>query len=59
MIDPKYFILFPWFKNPYFPPPAWCFVRANFPPVHYTTWLPPFRESMYVKKLAHGTVQPK
>jgi len=59
VIDPKYFILFPWFKNPSFPPPSWCFVRANFPPIHYTTWLPPFHESMYVKKLAHGTVHPE
>lgn len=58
-IDPKYFILFPWFKNPSTPPPSWCFVRANFPPIHYTTWLPPFHESMYVKKLAHDGVQPE
>jgi hypothetical protein len=58
-IDPKYFIIFPWFKNPSFPPPSWCFVRANFPPIHYTSWLPPFHESMYVKKLAQGTVQPE
>jgi hypothetical protein len=56
VIDPTYFILFPWFKNPTDPPPTWCFVRANFPPVHYTTWLPPFHESMYVEKQAHGTV---
>ncbi|HET9099574.1 MAG TPA: hypothetical protein VFN62_04225, partial [Acidobacteriaceae bacterium] len=55
-IVPKYFILFPWFKNPSDPPPSWCFVRANFPPVRYTTWLPPFHESMYVKKLAHATL---
>jgi len=59
VIDPKYFILFPWFKNPSFPLPSWCFVRANFPPIHYTTWLPPFHESMYVKELAHGTVHPE
>ena len=58
-IDPKYFILFPWFKNPSLPPPSWCFVRANFPPIHYTTWLPPFHETMYVKRLANSTVQPE
>jgi hypothetical protein len=58
VIDPKYFILFPWFKNPSDPPPSWCFVRASFPPVHYTTWLPPFHELMYVKQLAHGAVHP-
>ncbi len=54
-IDPEYFILFPWFKNPPYPLPAWCFVRANFPPIHYTTWLPPFHESMYVNKLANSS----
>jgi hypothetical protein len=59
VIEPKYFSLFPWFKNPSSPPPSWCFVRANFPPIHYTTWLPPFHESMYVKKLAHGAVPPQ
>jgi hypothetical protein len=59
VIDPHYFILFPWFKNPSVPPPSWCFVRANFPPIHYMTWLPPFHESMYVKKLAHDTVHPE
>ena len=58
-IDPKYFILFPWFKNPSLPPPSWCFVRANFPPIRYTTWLPPFHETMYVKRLANSTVQPE
>jgi len=58
-IVPKYFILFPWFKNPDNPAPSWCFVRANFPPVRYTTWLPPFHESMFVKKLSHGTVHPQ
>jgi hypothetical protein len=52
VIEPKYFILFPWYKNPTTPPPSWCFVRANFPPIHYTSWLPPFHETMYVKKLA-------
>jgi hypothetical protein len=57
-LDPKYFILFPWFKNPSFPAPLWCFVRANYPPIHYTTWLPPFHETMYVKKLAdHATTR--
>lgn len=58
-IDPKFFILFPWFKNPSFPPPSWCFVRANYPPIHYTTWLPPFHETMYVKKLANSLAHPK
>ena len=51
VIDPKYFILFPWLKNPSFPPPSWCFVHADFPPVHYTSWLPPFQETIYVNKL--------
>lgn len=51
IIVPKYFVLFPWFKNPLDPPPAWCFVAANYPPVHYTTWLPPFRAVLYVEKL--------
>ncbi|MES2222740.1 MAG: hypothetical protein V4587_17445 [Acidobacteriota bacterium] len=50
-IHPKYFVLFPWFKNPSFPPPSWCFVHADFPPVRYTTWLPPFHETIYVNKL--------
>lgn len=59
VIDPKYFILFPWFKNPSDPPPSWCFVRASFPPIDYTTWLPPFHESLYVKQLAHGAVHPE
>jgi hypothetical protein len=59
VIDPKYFILFPWFKNPSYPPPSWCFVRANFPPIYYTSWLPPFHESMYVKKLAPGAFHPE
>lgn len=59
VLDPKYFILFPWFKNPSYPPPSWCFVRANFPPIRYTTWLPPFHESMYVKKLANGNPHPE
>lgn len=59
VIDPKYFILFPWFKNPVDPPPSWCFVRADYPPIHYTTWLPPFHESIYVKKLANGIAHPE
>ena len=59
VIDPKYFVLFPWFKNPLFPPPSWCFVRANFPPIHYTTWLPPFRETVYVQKLANRPMDPE
>jgi hypothetical protein len=56
VIDPKYFILFPWFKNPPEPLPSWCFVRASFPPVLYTTWLPPFHQSTYVKQLALGAI---
>ncbi|HTU49748.1 MAG TPA: hypothetical protein VMF56_04090 [Acidobacteriaceae bacterium] len=58
-LDPKYFILFPWFKNPSYPPPTWCFVRADFPPIHYTTWLPPFYETMYVKRLANSAAAHK
>jgi hypothetical protein len=52
IIQPRYFILFPWFKNPLEPPPSWCFVPADYPPIHYTTWLPPFHETLAVKKLA-------
>jgi hypothetical protein len=58
-IHSKYLLLSPWFKNPPDPPPpSWCFVPANYPPIHYTTWLPPFYESMYVKKLANGNAHP-
>jgi hypothetical protein len=53
VITPKYFILFPWFKNPLDPPPSWCFVHAGYPPINYTTWLPPFRATLYVEKLAN------
>jgi hypothetical protein len=53
IIKPKYFVIFPWFKNPTAPPPSWCFVRADFPVVDYTTWLPPFHETLAVKKLAN------
>jgi hypothetical protein len=51
IIVPRYFVLFPWFKNPLDPPPAWCFEHANFLPVRYTTWLPPFHQAIYVQKL--------
>ncbi len=51
IITPKYFILFPWFKNDPYPLPSWCFVTANYPPLHYTTWLPPFHRTVYVQKL--------
>lgn len=53
IIQPHYFILFPWFKNPSDPPPSWCFVRADYPPIHYTTWLPPFHETLEVEKLSN------
>jgi hypothetical protein len=33
-----------------------CFAPTNFPVIHYTTWFPPFRRSVYVEKLAtHST----
>lgn len=50
-IFPTYFILFPAFKNPPNPLPQWCFTRANYPPIRYTTWLPPFRATLYVNQL--------
>lgn len=53
IIKPRYFVLFPWFKNPLDPPPSWCFVPANYPPIHYTSWLPPFHETLVVQKLAN------
>jgi hypothetical protein len=53
IITPKYFTLFPWFKNPLDPPPSWCFVHAGYPPIDYTTWLPPFRATLYIEKLAN------
>jgi hypothetical protein len=53
IITPRYFALFPWFKNPLDPPPSWCFVHAGYPPINYTTWLPPFRAALYVDKLAN------
>lgn len=51
IIAPKYFVLFPWFKNSPYPVPTWCFSRANYPPIHYATWLPPFRGTIYVQQL--------
>lgn len=51
IIVPKYFVTFPWFKNPPYPPPKWCYVPSSFPPIRYTTWLPPFREKLYVEQL--------
>lgn len=53
IIAPKYFVLFPWFKNPLYPTPAWCFAPTKYPPVHYTTWLPPFQGTLYVEQLSH------
>ncbi len=54
IITPKYFILFPWFKNSPYPIPEWCFVPADFPPVKYTGWLPPFHRALYVQQLGNG-----
>lgn len=51
IIAPKYFVFFPWFKNPPYPPPAWCFGPTTFPPVRYTTWLPPFHGTLRVEQL--------
>lgn len=51
IIVPKYFVTFPWFKNPPYPLPKWCYVPSSFPPIRYTTWLPPFREKLYVEQL--------
>jgi hypothetical protein len=52
VIDPKYFVVFPWFKDPVDPVPSWCFVPAGFPAIPYAIWLPPFHETMVVNKLA-------
>jgi hypothetical protein len=41
-ITPKYFLIFP---------PMSCFAPTKFPPVHYTTWLPPFHGALYVQQL--------
>lgn len=54
IIAPKYFVFFPWFKNSPYPVPAWCFSRANYPPVHYATWLPPFHGTIYVQQLQNS-----
>lgn len=55
IITPKYFIFFPWFKNPLELPPPWCFARAKYPPVHYRTWLPPFHQELYVRQLRNSS----
>ena len=31
--------------------PAPCRAPTNFPPVHYVAWLPPFRRTIYVRKI--------
>lgn len=41
-ITPKYFIV------PRLMP---CFAKTEYPPVHYTTWLPPFHRTIYVQQL--------
>ena len=51
IIIPKYFIFFPWFKNPQYPLPPWCYVQSKYPPVPYRTWLPPFDGTLYVQQL--------
>lgn len=51
IIVPRYFVFFPWFKDPLESPPPWCFVPANYPPVQYTGWLPPFHRALYVQQL--------
>ena len=53
VITPRYFILFPWFKNPMDPPPPWCFTDTKYPTIHYTTWLPPFHATIVVQQLAN------
>jgi hypothetical protein len=50
-ITPRYFIPFPWFKDPFETHPAWCYVPAEFPAIHYTSWLPPFQETLLVQRL--------
>ncbi|MHB1938237.1 MAG: hypothetical protein ACYCOR_16865 [Acidobacteriaceae bacterium] len=44
-ITPEYFLIFP---------PMSCFAPTKFPPVHYTTWLPPFHRALYVQQLKSG-----
>jgi hypothetical protein len=55
IIVPKYFVIFPWMKNPSESesPKAWCFVPAEFPSIDYTTWLPPFHAVLPVEKLSN------
>lgn len=31
--------------------PLWCFAPTSYPPVNYTTWLPPFHGTAYVQKI--------
>jgi hypothetical protein len=53
IITPRYFVFFPWFKNPPDPPAPWCFVPTAYPDVHYTTWLPPFHGTLHVEQLRY------
>ncbi len=41
-IQPTYFIV---------PSPLPCFAPTQYPPVHYTAWLPPFHRALYVQRL--------
>ncbi len=50
-IVPKYFIFFSGSKNPSELPPLGCYAPTEYPPVHYTTWLPPFHRTLYVQQL--------
>ena len=45
-ISPKYFLV------PHRMP---CFAPTNYPPAHYTTWLPPFHQTLYVQQLKNRT----
>ena len=31
--------------------PQWCFAPTQYPPVHYTRWLPPFRGTVTIQRL--------
>lgn len=33
--------------------PKWCDLPSEFPAVHYTSWIPPFRRTIYVRKVAN------
>ena len=52
IIAPRYFIFFPWFKNPLYLSPPSCFAPTIYPPVKYTAWLPPFHQALYVQQLS-------